>query len=209
MGATAAGDAAGESEEREVKLAVPDGFVLPPLEGLDGVTVTDRGDERLRAVYWDTDDLALAHAGVGLRHRNGVWTYKGQSRRQGDAVVREEVEEQGAAGAIPDDLRSRVRRWVDPDALHPVAELDTVRRQVDVVDGPCGVEVVRDRVTILDGAREVSTFEEVEVEFDTASQRLADQVVELLRNAGAVVDATSKYMRALRALGHEPPEVST
>jgi inorganic triphosphatase YgiF len=210
MGATAAGDAAGESEEREVKLAVPDGFVLPPLEGLDGVTVTDRGDGRLRAVYWDTDDLALAHAGVGPRHRNGVWTYKGRSRRQGDAVVRKEAEEQGAAAAaIPDDLRSRVRRWVDPDALHPVAELDTLRRPVDVVDGPWGVEVVHDRVTILDGAREVSTFEEVEVEFDAASQRLADHVVELLRNAGAVVDATSKYMRALRALGHDPPEVST
>ena len=48
------------AEEREVKLAVGRRLRDPPtwLE-LDGVVATDRGEERLRAVYWDSDDLAL------------------------------------------------------------------------------------------------------------------------------------------------------
>jgi hypothetical protein len=129
------------AEEREVKLAVAEGFVLPALTELAEVTTTDRGDERLRAVYWDTDDLALAHAGVGLRHRNGVWAYKGRSRRDGDAVVREEIEERAGGDTIPTDIGKRVQRWVDPAALHPVAELDTVRHQVDVVHGDSTVEL--------------------------------------------------------------------
>ncbi len=198
----------GGTEEREVKLAVVEGFVPPALTGLSDVTVTDRGDQRLRAVYWDSHDLALAHAGVGIRHRDGVWTYKGQSTRAGDAVVREEIEERAGGDAIPNDIGKRVQHCVDPVALHPVAELDTVRHHVDVVDGDRSVELVHDRVRVVDGTRVVTSFEEVEVEFEPASQDLANRVVELLRDAGAVVDTTPKYMRALRALGHDPPEVS-
>lgn len=200
--------AAGGAEEREVKLAVADDFSLPPLDGLDGAGVTDHGDQRLRAVYWDSDQLALAHAGVGLRHRNGVWTYKGGSRREGDAVVREEVETEAAGDSIPPLMRERVRHWVDPSALHPVAELDTLRRQVDIAVAGNSVELVHDRVRVLDGTRVVSSFGEVEVEHDRAAQDLADRVVSLLVTAGAVVDATPKYFRALRALGHEPPATS-
>ncbi|MDQ6856304.1 MAG: CYTH domain-containing protein [Candidatus Dormibacteraeota bacterium] len=205
MGESAAGDG---TQEREVKAAVAQDYVLPGLAELDGVVVTDRGDERLRAVYWDTNDLALAHAGVGMRHRNGVWTYKGRSRRDGDAVVREEVETSGDADTIPADIRLRVKRWVDADALHPVAELDAMRHHVDVVDGQQSVEVVHDRVTVLDRGRSVSSFGEVEVEFAPASQGLADRVVALLVSAGARVDTTPKLVRALRALGYDPPEVS-
>jgi inorganic triphosphatase YgiF len=196
------------AEEREVKLAVAEGFVLPALTELAEVTTTDRGDERLRAVYWDTDDLALAHAGVGLRHRNGVWAYKGRSRRDGDAVVREEIEERAGGDTIPTDIGKRVQRWVDPAALHPVAELDTVRHQVDVVHGDSTVELVHDHVDVVDGTGVVTSFEEVEVEFETASQDLANRLVRLLLSAGATVDTTPKYMRALRALGHHAPEVS-
>jgi inorganic triphosphatase YgiF len=197
----------GGAEEREVKLAVAEGFALPVLAELPNVTVTDRGDQRLRAVYWDTDDVALAHAGVGLRHRNGVWAYKGRSRHDGHAVVREEIEERAGGDAIPADIGTCVQRWIDPAALHPVAELDTLRHQVDVVDGDSSVELVHDRVKILDGGRVVTSFEEVEVEFEPASQALADRVVRLLLDSGAVVDTTPKYLRALRALGHEPPRV--
>lgn len=206
MAANAA--AGGRAEECEVKLAVPEDFALPALAQLGEVAISDRGDERLRAVYWDSDDLALAHGGVGLRHRNGVWAYKGPSRRDGDAVVREEVEVRASGESIPNAMRARVRGCADPAALHPVAEVDTLRHQVDISDGPSSVELVHDRVTILDGARVVSTFEEVEVEFDPAGKGLADRVVRLLVDAGAVVDTTPKYVRALRALGYAPPEVS-
>ncbi len=196
-----------DGEEREVKLAVDTDFVLPPLAQLAGVTVVDRGEELLHAVYWDSDELALAHAGVGLRNRNGVWAYKGRSRREGDALVREEVELEGDPDFIPQSLQERLRRWVDPVALHPVATIETVRDHIDVTRDRDTVEVVRDSVHVLDGARAASRFDEVEVEFDAAAQDLADQVVRLLVGAGAVVDATPKYMRALRALGFDPPEI--
>ncbi len=197
-----------ETDEREVKLAVGDQFVLPALTGLGDAAIADRGDERLRAVYWDSDDLALAQAGVGLRHRNGVWTYKGRSRREGDAVVRQEVERTAPADDIPPDLMTRLAQWVDATALHPVAELDTVRHRIDVTQRDGSAELVHDRVTILDGERVVGGFSEVEVEHDSAGQDLADRLVRLLVAAGAEVDTTPKYLRALRALGHRPPDVS-
>ena len=205
MGDPGAGDAV---EEREVKLTVPDGFSLPDLAGAGHVTISDGGEDRLHAVYWDTAELGLVHAGVGLRHRNGVWTYKGRSRREGHAVVREEVEVAGGGDTIPTSLRDRVQRWISTDELRPVAELDTMRHKIDVADGAAAAELVHDRVSVRDGARVAASFEEVEVEFATTSQDLADRVVRVLLDAGAVVDDTPKYLRALRALGFDPPLVS-
>lgn len=195
----------GGSEEREVKLAVPAGFVLPSLDELGDVTTHDHGENHLRAVYWETDDLVLARAGVGVRHRNGVWTFKGRSRLEGEAVVREEVELEGPAGSIPAALRRRLATWVDVGALRPIAQLRTVRRQIDVSCATLSAELVHDRVSVRDGAREVAFFEEVEVEFAAESLPLADRIVRLLIDHGAAVDPTAKLVRALRALGHEPP----
>jgi inorganic triphosphatase YgiF len=195
------------TEEREIKLAVPDGFVLPALSGVDGISVVDHGDHLLRAVYWDTDGLGLAHAGVGLRRRDGVWAYKGRARREGDAVVREEIEAPGEELVLPAAVRRSVERWVDVDALQPVARLDTLRHRIDVVSGAAAVELVHDRVTVRDGSREVTRFAEVEVEFLLSSAPLADRLAVLLIAHGAVVDTTPKYLRALRALGHNPAQV--
>jgi inorganic triphosphatase YgiF len=207
MSRAAAGSEAG-IEEREVKLAVAADFVLPSLSGLDGVTAVDAGEELQRAVYWDTDDLALAHAGVGVRHRNGIWTFKGRSRREGDAVVREELEVAAPAHTITPVVSSRLEQWVDASSLHPVASLDTLRHRVDVTDGSLRAELVHDRVSVLDGSRVVARFAEVEVEYTAEGRTLADRLVRLMVASGAVVDATPKYVRALRALGHEPPDMS-
>jgi inorganic triphosphatase YgiF len=193
-------------EEREVKLAVATDFVLPSLSGLVGVTAVDEGEELQRAVYWDTDDLGLAHAGVGVRHRNGIWTFKGRSRRDGDAVVRDELEVAAPADTISPAVRSRLEQWVDAASLHPVASVDTVRHRIDVTDGTGRAELVHDRVSVLDGTRVVARFAEVEVEYTEDGRSLADRVVSLLVASGAVVDPTPKYVRALRALGHEPPD---
>jgi len=201
------GASQGAAEEREVKLAVPDGWQLPSLTQLDGVTTADRGDERLHAVYWDTDDLGLARAGVGLRHRNGTWGFKGTSRREGDALVREEVEVVAGIDNIPNLVRERCQLFVEIPALHPVAELDTMRHTVDIRDAESRVELVHDRVTIIDGNRVVARFAEVEVEFAVAAQQLADRLVHMLVDGGAVVDTIPKYVRALRALGHDAPGV--
>jgi inorganic triphosphatase YgiF len=195
-------------EEREVKLAVADDFVLPPLSDLDGLVAVDAGEQLLRAVYWDTDDLELARAGVGVRHRNGIWAFKGRSRREGDAVVREELEVAGDAGSIPSPVRARVEHWVDPGAVHPVAQLDTLRRTIDVTDGSARAELVHDRVSVVDGTRVVARFTEVEVEFNADSSALAERLVTLLKAHGAVVDTRSKYVRALGFLGHDPPDLT-
>jgi inorganic triphosphatase YgiF len=199
------GASQGGVEEREVKLAVPDGWQLPSLTQLDGMTATDRGDERLQAVYWDTDDLGLARAGVGLRHRNGTWGFKGTSRREGDALVREEVEVVAGIDKIPPVIRERVESFVELPALHPIAELDTMRHTIDVRDARSQVELVHDRVSVIDGNRVVARFAEVEVEFAVAAQQLADRLVQMLVDSGAVVDTIPKYVRALRALGHDAP----
>ena len=201
------GASQGGVEEREVKLAVPDGWQLPSLTQLDGMTATDRGDERLQAVYWDTDDLGLARAGVGLRHRNGTWGFKGTSRREGDALVREEVEVVAGIDKIPPVIRERLATLVEIPALHPVAELDTMRHTIDVRDARSQVELVHDRVTVIDGNRVVARFAEAEVEFAVTAQQLADRLVQMLVDGGAVVDTIPKYVRALRALGHDAPGV--
>lgn len=204
MTAPSGGEAA---EEREVKLRVADDFVLP-LSQLDPLIAVDHGEGRLRSVYWDTDDLALARSGVGVRHRNGIWTFKGRSRRDGHAVVREELEVAGPGESIPPVVRSRLGSLVDPSTLHAAATLDNVRHRLDVTDGTDSVELVHDRVSVLDGERVVARFTEVEVEFSPKAQSIADRLVDLLLSHGAVVDTTPKYARALRALGHEPPATS-
>jgi inorganic triphosphatase YgiF len=197
----------GATEEREVKLAVPDDFVLPTPAGLAGVAAVDRGRRTLDAVYWDTPDLQLARAGAALRHRNGTWTYKGLSRRDGDAVVREEHELDAAGTAIPEAMADRVGRHADPAALAPLAGVRTERHTWDLTRGGERAELVHDRVEVIDGERVADRFAEVEVEYPPGSRALADDVVSWLRSHGAVVDGTAKYVRALRALGHDPPEV--
>ena len=200
---------AGEApEEREVKLRVGDDFAMPGLEDLGGASVADEGERLLVAVYWDTDALDLARAGVGVRHRNGTWTYKGRSRRDGHAVVREEREVEGCDGErLPDELRAVVAESADLALLHPVATVQTRRRTLRISRRNESIELVTDHVTVRDGERSAAMFSEVEVEYDRGSENLAGAVVARLIDGGAVVDGTAKYVRALRALGHHPPDV--
>jgi hypothetical protein len=103
-------------------------------------------------------------------------------------------------------VHARLAQWVDPHSVHPVAQLDTLRRTIDIADGSARAELVHDRVSVVDGTSVVARFDEVEVEFAADSSALADRVVNLLKARGAVVDARPKYIRALRFLGHDPPD---
>ncbi|MFN2581688.1 MAG: CYTH domain-containing protein [Candidatus Dormibacteria bacterium] len=196
--------------EREIKLSVVDTFELPSLEGIANVHAADRGVQQLDATYWDTASLQLMHTGHGLRFRtangmDGRWTLKGASRVEVDALVREEVEAAGAPERLPSEIAERVKTIVEPDELRPVARLQTSRHIVDLSDdaGPV-VEVADDTVRVLDGDAEVERFREVEVELlrDDAD---VHEVVDRLVSAGAATPgASSKYVRALRALGRLP-----
>ena len=205
--------------EREFKTDVAETFVLPDLDGVAGLRAHDRGVRQLDAVYWDTDELRLMHSGFGLRHRTTdggavVWTLKGGTHREGDAVVREEIEVAGARDAVPAELAARVAAVTPLDAVHPVAHLRTARHVVDLDDGDRPwAEVADDTVTVLRGEQPVHTFREVEIEIregapgDEASvYRRAGDLLAVLRTAGGgPPTSSSKYVRALRALGFDVP----
>jgi len=197
--------------EREMKLAAETSFELPELDGIAGLAAYDRGVRVLDATYWDTDDLALLRSGHGLRFRttdggSGRWTLKAGSHREGDLMVRDELELEGTPEALPAEIRERVARVVELDRLRPVATLQTRRHIVDLeADGAPWAEVADDAVSVRDGEREAERFREVEVELrgDTGRARL-EAVLARLRAAGASgPTSSSKYARALAALGHD------
>ncbi|HKR99505.1 MAG TPA: CYTH domain-containing protein [Candidatus Dormibacteraeota bacterium] len=196
------------STEREVKLRVPEGFELPAFDGIE-VQAINRGSHVLDATYWDTDSLALFNSDHGLRHRtrdggDGTWTVKGPSTRNGDAVEREEVELPGDAGVLPDALVGQLADIVRGEQLQPVAVIRTVRQVIDLMtadDRHLG-ELVDDRVVVLDtDGRERSRFRELELEYKGDAGSELNPVLERLQAAGASVDTTAKYARALQALG--------
>jgi inorganic triphosphatase YgiF len=197
-------------EEREIKIPVDPDFALPDLDGVvDGTRSVDRGEVELSATYWDTDELTLLHAKLGLRHRSapgeaGKWTLKAGARMIGDAVSREETDFAGAPQQPPEAAMDVVRAAVGDVTLHPIASLVTDRHTVDLVAGDTRrAEVADDLVAVRSGERTVETFREVEVELFDADAALIDAVMALLRAAGAgAPDSTPKYVRALRALGH-------
>ena len=201
-------------EEREIKIPVGEDFVLPDLDGVvEGTSAVERGTVDLSATYWDTDDLTLLHAKLGLRYRSapgehGKWTLKAGDSMVGQAVSREETNFPGTPEQPPQAAIDVIHEAVGEVALHPVAELVTDRHTVDLVAGATRrAEVADDRVSIRSGDTTVATFREVEVELFDADAALIDAVMSRLRAAGiGEPDSTPKYVRALRALGHEIPE---
>lgn len=201
-------------EEREIKIPVGAEFVLPDLDGVvDGTRAVDRGRVELSATYWDTDDLTLLYANLGLRHRSapgegGKWTLKAGARMVGDAVSREETNFPGPPEQPPQEAIDVIRPKVGEVRLHPVAQLVTDRHTVDLVTGDTRrAEVADDRVSVRSGGRAVEAFREVEVELFDADAALIDAVMARLRAAGiGAPNSTPKYVRALRALGHDIPD---
>jgi len=201
-------------EEREIKLPVSVDFALPDLDGVvEGTQAVDRGTVELSATYWDTDDLTLLRAGLGLRHRSapretGKWTLKAGARMVGNAVSREETDFAGPPDHPPQAAMDVVRAAAGEVELHPVAQLVTNRHTVDLVAGSGRrAEVADDRVSVRSGDAVVDTFREVEVELFDADDQLIDAVMRRLRAAGAgEPESTPKYVRALRALGHAVPD---
>lgn len=199
--------------EREVKLTPVPGFRLPALSGIaEGVVA--RPDEilELRAVYFDTADVRLARSGASLRYREPQgWTVKLPAPAEGALLVRGEHSFAGAAGAVPDAAVDLVRAWVRTATLHPIANLKTRRRRIELMDpdGKKVAEVVDDEVSVLDEGRITGRFRELEVELgDGAPLELADLITARLQRAGAgPPDPTPKIVRALGMRALAPPDV--
>lgn len=198
--------------ERELKLGAGPRFRLPRLPGetLPPRTVTD--------IYFDTEDHRLATGGVTLRRRiessQSRWQVKlphGAARLELELPAGARPSGRGRGGA-PSGVRSTappaplvdlVTAWTRGAALSPVATLRSRRRGMLVRDvrGPVA-EVMVDAVHVLDGARPLKRFREIEVELTGGDEADLERIGQALRAAGAT-DGDGRP-KLLRALGVQP-----
>ena len=165
--------------ERELKLDAEPGFVLPDLGG------TALEPRTFTSTYYDTPDLRLLRSGMTLRrrveNRAGVWQLKLPSEEG-----RYELEQPGGPSRPPDELLRLLPAPLRGGAtVEPVAKLRTRRIGVAVVDGADQVEVVLDKVAVLDGNRVASSFAEIEAEAVAGGGGPLAAIGKALRKAGA------------------------
>src|SRR5262245_2777281 len=170
----------------------------------DSVRVEDLPGEPLdegsfTSVYYDTEDRVLGRAEITLRrrteHGRRVWQRK---RPQPDGRL--ELEEPGGPGGPPYALGGLLRARLRGRSLSAVATLRThrSRRAVD------GARVTLDQVEVLEGARVISHFSELEARQADRATSL-DGVEHRLREAGARSrDGRSKVQRALETTVGKP-----
>lgn len=129
-----------EGTETEKKYDVDPAAPLPALKDIPGVgRVAEPYEARLEAVYFDTEDLALAARRITLRRRTGGsdagWHLKlpeapapssaseAQQRREIHAPL-------GQPDVVPDKLLAHLHVYLRGSGLEPVARLDTRRTTV-------------------------------------------------------------------------------
>ena len=146
---------ASRSVEIELKFDVDDATPLPDWSGLPGVASVGDAEERgLDAVYLDSDDLALAHAGYAVRRRTGGpdegWHIKGPRRADGGRV--ELHWPLGPEGEIPDAVADVVASVAVIADLAPIARIRNQRTAYALQDaeGAVVAEFVDDRVVATD-----------------------------------------------------------
>ncbi len=210
------------STHREVerKLRVHGLFDLPDLAALDlADSVRHHEPYVMRAVYHDTDSLALFRWGVTLRRREGGsdegWHMK-LPVAGADGSARDELRlplDAGPVGSVPSALVEVVAPLLREQPLRPVVTLSTERTKAVLLDaeGRELVELVDDTVSVLRDERIVSVFRELEVEAvdadDPDAIALLSTVVDALVALGAEPSTLSKAAAALGPRTAEPPDV--
>lgn len=199
------------TREREIRLAAPPDFRLPPLTDPGG-GVFEGGAETTRTVttYWDTEDLRLVRAGASLRHGDDDGWHVSLPRSPGsDAPAWSAQRPEGDPTAPPGTALDLVRALVRGETVKAVATLTTTRRRVPV-HGPDGVRiaaVVDDDIQTGDRAV-VPRLRELVVEWQngaTRQQRTA--VLARLRSVGAEeVEPAPTVVRALGQRAQAPAE---
>lgn len=198
--------------ERELKFTPGPSFRLPPLtDPVAGVQEGPPETIRLVATYFDSPDLRLTRTGASLRFRDPEgWTVK-LPLGGGELLTRDEIHLPGEPGDPPVAAVDLVAAIVRHAPLVVVARLTTRRERVHLFDGtgrPVG-EVVDDEVSVLDGARLVARFRELEVEItEDAPEAVATAVANRLRMAGAgLPHQVPKVVRALGPRALDPPDL--
>ena len=195
--------------EIERKFDVDPGTPVPSWSDVPPVAGVSAGEVRhLDALYLDTADLALAHAGVALRRRTGGpdagWHIKGPLV---DGARVELGWPLGEGDEVPEAVTAELAQWTT-DPLEPLARIVNDRTAYELLDAAGGVvaEFVDDhvRTTDLRGGAE-REWHEWEIELGPAApadptERTAffERVASAAIAAGARdAGSTSKLARAL------------
>lgn len=204
-------------KERELKLALPGSFSIPPLVlGGEPLRADPLDNLTLRATYFDTADLRLARHGVTLRYRTGEdggarWTLKLPQATSGAALERHELHFSGPARDVPAEARSLVTAYARSQALVAVATLRTRRRRMHLIGQDATeplAELAIDEVSVVEGRRVVARFRELEVEDLGGVELDLASLSEQLQAAGATgSEPIPKVVRALGSRATAPPDV--
>lgn len=205
------------SIEREAKLSAAPDVVLPDLHDVfPGITVGPSSLRRLKAVYFDTADLALARSGLTVRSRTGepgpLWTVKLPEAGRGSVLSRREVAFEGPVGQIPLGALGLVLAYRRGHSLAPVATVRTTRTQFDLTDGTGRVATVcDDTVSARAGTAKAIMFREIEIELGEGNtdDDFLDTVVGRFRAAGCKFEkrTVAKVFRALGEAAIAAPDV--
>lgn len=197
--------------ERELKVVVDPGFVVPELgDAIAGASLGEPERRHIDDVYFDTADLRLARWGSTVRHRRGVgWTVKTPRPSRGAMLDRDEVVFDGAAGQPPAPVKALVASFSRGAALVEVARLSNdrlVRAWTDATGAPVA-EFADDRVvgTTTDG--DTVTMRELEVELDPSTDKTVLDAVSALLSPATAQDPSPKLTRVLGAAAAAPPDV--
>ena len=190
-------------QEIERKYDVAENVPVPQLDGIG--TVQPRGDVRLKAEYFDTEDGALAARRIVLRRRSGGadegWHIKLPAQEG-----RTELHWPLTEGSAPAHVLEPVRAYVRDRELRLIARIETQRTLIHLVssDGSELLEFADDVVSASDaGTGILRTWREWEIELlDGASTKeaaaLLDAAEARLLAAGATPAASvSKLASAL------------
>ena len=206
-----------EQSEIERKYDIEGLRPVPSLQGVDGITAeTAEEPFILTAVYYDTDDHALARNRIVLRRREGGgdagWHLKTPAD-EGRTEVHWPLDVGGADGSegesIPADVLEPVRAIVRDRPLTPLARISTVRTAVRLSgpDGQALAEIADDLVSASDTrGGTYRKWREWEAELldgapDTRKKRTAllDAVEQALLAAGAT--PSTSVAKIARAVG--------
>lgn len=205
-----------EGLETEKKYDVDGGAAVPKLSEIQGVgRVGEPYDASLEAVYFDTDDLALASRRITLRRRTGGadagWHLKlpPESADESAPPQRREIHAPlGQAAVVPEKLMAYLHVYVRGAELTPAARLKT-NRTTHALYGHDDVHLADfadDRVEAeaLGGAGRMQEWREWELELVHGGEELFSAAAETLAAAGARPAAHESKLG--RALGDAWPE---
>ncbi|HET8759606.1 MAG TPA: CYTH and CHAD domain-containing protein, partial [Nitrospiria bacterium] len=192
-----------ETLEREIKLRVGPGFVLPPLSG------RPLHSRVFTSTYYDTNEYRLARHGITLRYRQegvrGVWQLKLPANE-----ARRELEFSGGRKMPPSAITDLLYAHLRGESLRPIAKLRTRRTGVRALelDEPIA-DVVVDSVAVLDGRKMLRRFSEVEIEQVGGHGAAVRRIEKRVRKAGAEDgDPRPKVFQALDLAWPTPPLVA-